>query len=522
VLATGLAALIAAAPAGADSVKCRGGIGKNVSKVISTGFKSADSCHKGADKASTASGQCNHPGDPAFDPKGKYGSTKTKATAAIDKVCTGDAVTGNYPGGNIEGSLYPLIDQSIAGDSGLLLGVDNLGGDKAKTKCLEGIAKNRTAVINGIIKNSVKCQSGKDKEPGAVFGPIDPLCVDDGAAAIAKAVASINSACKAPITGGDVGSCSPLPDCVTEEAKAAGQQLARDIYFPGCGNGVVEGSEQCDDGNLTDGDGCNHLCESELSTCTPPGSPNAHRLVQVDISTPTPLAGLRVDLTYPVFEASVPGFGDSSVVRDRLMVLQAGGISAVNDNDFLSFTIGFAGATNFINSGPLFKVDFDNCVPLSENICNRTKNVTGCSLNPKRCTCLANSDCGTGGTCASIDGSVTKFCTAGDPLKQSCVDVGDAACTAGFVCDFDPAGPSNPPLCKPGHFPSPQHPLPFVVGTDIGPCDGTSSGPPHGCGGDNVCVSQTDATACTVTDPVDANVNPISGVTCTVTITEAP
>jgi cysteine-rich repeat protein len=422
--------------------------------------------------------------------------------------------------------VFPLVDQTIGGNSGFTLGSDNLGGDKDKTKCLEGIAKNRTAVVNAIIKNSVKCQSGKDKAPAAPLGPIDPTCIDAGTAAITKAAAAITGACKPPLTGADVGSCSPLPTCVTDEAKVAGQQLAQDTYFvappPVCGNGTVEGTEQCDDNNLTDGDGCNHLCESELSTCTPPGSPNAHRLVQVDISTPTPLAGLRVDLAYPVFEASVPGFGDSSVVRSRLTVLQAGGISAVNDNDFLSFTVGLAGSTNFLNSGPLFKVDFDNCVPLSENICNRTKNVTGCLLNPKRCTCLANADCGTGGTCASIDGSVTKFCTAGDPLKQSCFDVGDAACTPGFVCDFDPAGGSDPPLCKPGHFPSPQHPLPFVVGTDIGPCDGTSNGPPHGCGGDNVCVSQTDATACSVTDPVDVDANPISGVTCTVTITEAP
>jgi cysteine-rich repeat protein len=305
-----------------------------------------------------------------------------------------------------------------------------------------------------------------------------------------------------------------------------GQRLAQKMYLiappPVCGNGTVEGTEQCDDGNLTSGDGCNNLCQSELSTCTPASSPNAHRLVQVDINTPTPLAGLRVDLAYPIFESSVPGFGDTSVVRSRLTVLQSGGISAVNDTDLTFFTVGLAGSTNFLNSGPLFKVDFDNCVALSENICNRAKNVTGCSINPKRCTCLAASDCGTGGACASIDGSVTKYCTGGDPLKQSCEDVGDAACTSGFVCDFDPAGASNPPLCKPGHFPAPQHPVPFVVGTDIGTCDLTSSGPPHGCPGDNACFTQTSATVCTVTDPVDVDATPITGVTCTVTITETP
>jgi cysteine-rich repeat protein len=33
---------------------------------------------------------------------------------------------------------------------------------------------------------------------------------------------------------------------------------------PMCGNGLIEGSEQCDDGNLFDTDGCSHLCTFEL------------------------------------------------------------------------------------------------------------------------------------------------------------------------------------------------------------------------------------------------------------------
>lgn len=32
---------------------------------------------------------------------------------------------------------------------------------------------------------------------------------------------------------------------------------------PGCGNGVLEQDEQCDDGNLVPGDGCNDRCEGE-------------------------------------------------------------------------------------------------------------------------------------------------------------------------------------------------------------------------------------------------------------------
>jgi len=47
-----------------------------------------------------------------------------------------------------------------------------------------------------------------------------------------------------------------------------------------CGNGIVEGSEECDDGNLNDGDGCDHKCQHEEgwfctkerpSVCSRPG-----------------------------------------------------------------------------------------------------------------------------------------------------------------------------------------------------------------------------------------------------------
>jgi cysteine-rich repeat protein len=40
---------------------------------------------------------------------------------------------------------------------------------------------------------------------------------------------------------------------------------------PGCGNGVVEGTELCDDGNVLDGDGCAGDC-SALDTCPPIGT----------------------------------------------------------------------------------------------------------------------------------------------------------------------------------------------------------------------------------------------------------
>lgn len=38
-----------------------------------------------------------------------------------------------------------------------------------------------------------------------------------------------------------------------------------------CGNGVLEAGEQCDDGNMMSGDGCSATCQTEATTCDPDG-----------------------------------------------------------------------------------------------------------------------------------------------------------------------------------------------------------------------------------------------------------
>ncbi|MCE9624079.1 MAG: hypothetical protein K8R69_01300 [Deltaproteobacteria bacterium] len=47
---------------------------------------------------------------------------------------------------------------------------------------------------------------------------------------------------------------------------------ATEPIFPvdiGCGNGVTEKGETCDDGNYADGDGCDHLCQNEAKLIFP-------------------------------------------------------------------------------------------------------------------------------------------------------------------------------------------------------------------------------------------------------------
>ena len=189
-VAVGITALGVARLAWADakaSAKCRGAIAKNLSTVINNGYKASDACYKAQDKAAAASGACSDPNNAAFDASGKYSGAKSAAVTKIGGACqAGDPVLSNYDANDVTGSTFPTIDDTIGGNSLLVLGSANLGGDKAKTKCLETISKSRTAIVKEVLKNSTKCQRGMDKG-ATTFGPIDPTCIDGGSKSSAKA-----------------------------------------------------------------------------------------------------------------------------------------------------------------------------------------------------------------------------------------------------------------------------------------------------------------------------------------------
>jgi len=566
VVATSASALGLAGPAWADKAaeNCRKMIGASLANVVKAGLKDADGCHKAQEKIPAVTGVCNDTTNAAFDPKGKYAAAKTKSTTKIGVKCPGgNPVLLNYAGSDVSGATYPVIDETVEGNSLLVLGNTNLNKDKAKVKCIDAVAKNRSKIVNEVIKNSVKCQKGKDKG-AATFGALDPTCADPGAKSVAKANVDIPAKCGA-LTGADIGGCSPLPACAIDAAVGAGQNLAKAIYQtlptppPVCGNGAIEGSEQCDDGNVLDGDGCNHLCESELNSCTP-GFGHRHVTVNLTIPGGAQLAGVSVGFNYPQFEASIPGTGDSSVVRSALQIFPAGGLSAVNDED-KSFSLSLANSTEFISSGALYQVTLNTCTPLAQNICGRNQNVFGCcpdadieacNADPEdaaACYCgskgiILPSDCtaagctlgqcapgGLAGPAGSCDG--TGHCTAGN-VGHVCTPATEAVDCAGAVVDPNTCKASHecsrvgnfanngagtkgcasvfdPPTCGVGHFPA----------STPGTCDNTVT-PVGGCPSNNLCTSQKQLTesSCQVSDPVDHNGTPVDGVTCQVTVIE--
>jgi cysteine-rich repeat protein len=511
------------------SRKCRGEIAKALSNVVNAGYADVASCHKAADKAAQPSGDCNVVTSAAFDPKGKYAGAKSKAATGIGKAClAGDPVLDNYQGMDVTGATEPVIDETVGGSSILVVGGLNLNGDKAKKKCVETIAKSQAAIVKEILKNSTKCQAGLDKT-ATLFGPLAPTCLDAGAKSSAKATTNIQKACGS-LTGPDVGTCTPLPACAVSGSVTAGQSLAKTLYqqLPPptgqvCGNGVVEGAEQCDDGtaNGTPGDPCSTSCESLAETCGPGtpagGSIIGHRVVTVSLNIPggQKLAGVQVGFDYPQLEASIKGTGASSVVQGAVQVLQSTPtmLTLANDTD-TDFSFVIAGSANFIQSGPLFSVPLDECVPNSVGICNRAQNVIGCCPAADLDACTANPSDPVACFCGA-SGSVTGAqCAAASCTTGAC-----SSASGGLLdqttCEACPDLPGcmtvfNPPVCANGHFPL----------TAVGPCDNRVGA----CPSDNVCVSQDLQVkkSCTVTDPVDALAQPVAGVTCSIAITETP
>jgi len=580
VVALGTSALALAGPARADtqaSVACRGAIAKGLSGIPKAGFKLNDKCHKGQDKLALDTGGCNDVANSLFDPTGSYVGAKTKSAKLIAKKCIpGDPVLNNYDGMDPETAVEPVIDDSVEGNSAAVVGNQNQGGDKAKIKCIEAIGKLRTGIQKEIVKNSTKCQGNLDKS-ASTFGALDASCVDPGAKSVAKATMRIPVFCGS-LTGADVGSCDPLPTCVTDAAVASAQGIAKAIYQKAtpitCGDGIVNGTEQCDHGasNGTPGDTCSAQCESLAETCGPGtvagGTITGHRIVKVTLDVPAgkQLAGVRVGFDYPQLEASITGTGLSSVVQSAFQVLipapPTGFLSLAQDTDT---EVGFiiSSSEEFLDSagGAFLQVTLNECTPLSKNICNRNQQVTGCCPTTDivacnaapddqvACFCGANgivsqTDCTTAGctdgVCVGIPDAPAGSCVSGkcspgspNPGKActtanethtcSGVAVDEATCKTNHACSrlgdqtngtYGCASIFNPPNAPNGSFGNP------------GPVGPPNIPPalPGSCPTNNTCVDQTQLTAasCTVSQPVDKNGQAVAGVSCSVTITEAP
>jgi hypothetical protein len=369
-----------------ESRKCRKEIGSKLLKVVKTELGVVDGCHKTRNKGKAAV-DCNDLA--AADAKGKVAKAEASAEKTIDKKClAGDPVLGNYAGGDPAGAFFPAAEAAVEANGGTLLGAPALVGDKAKVKCHAEISKAALKNIDEILKGAVKCQASVDKA-AVVFGELAGNCLAAPIKAGPKGEVGIAKKC-AGLTGADVGSCDPLPTCVTVASTATGQALAAAIYgepTPGCGNTVLDPGEDCDDGNgittddciactfATCGDGFVHagveLCgDAPAEACSDPGTDTCQvspcttdgGTIEVAVRFTKPAGkdvnGLVIALDYPEADVSIPGTGGAEAVLDRVTDVPDG-LPTITDNDF-EVQVGVVGFAP-ITPGVFYRVQLDTC-----------------------------------------------------------------------------------------------------------------------------------------------------------------
>jgi cysteine-rich repeat protein len=240
--------------------KCRGVLATAVKQVTQTGLARLDACHAQRDKGKSQT-DCNAvlAGDVG------YSRSQVRANGMVGAGCApGNPALVNYPDGDAAGTVLPevtrLLKESGTEVQGLPAILSDSAGRKAHAKCHQAIGKARSAIVKELVKRSTACQKRLDKR-ATTFGGLDPQCRIASASSAGRGAAGISRKCSG-LTGTDVGSCAPLPDCVIADATTSGQALAANVYGAfACGDGIQQAGEQCDDGNRDDGDGCTNKCK---------------------------------------------------------------------------------------------------------------------------------------------------------------------------------------------------------------------------------------------------------------------
>ncbi|MFQ5353171.1 MAG: hypothetical protein ACE5D3_08885, partial [Candidatus Binatia bacterium] len=135
-------------------------------------------------------------------------------------------------------------------------------GDRSNRRCHSRLAKTQLSHIRTVLKSRAKCQK-KAEKTGATE---TVYCADsDISGGIgkgrSKASSRIGKSCQAADLA-VLDSC--LRACVLDEAETVAGELFEAIHPSlSCGNERVDAGEECDDGNLIDGDGCSRTCEFE-------------------------------------------------------------------------------------------------------------------------------------------------------------------------------------------------------------------------------------------------------------------
>jgi cysteine-rich repeat protein len=256
-----LAALCSTAPLarGADSKeckasrKCRGAIVSSASKAATQALQGLDKCHAQRDAGKFA-GDCN---------TRDLSSALSKGAGKIGKKCSaGDPVRCLFENCDPVSWITEKLGGAIRESGETVQGSPTIAGDKQRAKCHKAIGAARSSIAKAVMRQAIVSRKIGDAVGHCDF-PALPQATLTAPASVASGLrAKISRAC-AGLTSEDVGSCSPLPDCVI----AAGEQLASDLVIQFystaavCGDGLTTPpNEECDDANADNEDGCSNEC----------------------------------------------------------------------------------------------------------------------------------------------------------------------------------------------------------------------------------------------------------------------
>ncbi len=136
--------------------------------------------------------------------------------------------------------------------------------------------------VHAAVAPDARCKDAKAKATGnkaaALLTAIGKNTKSPNPARLASDVSKAQSKfTKAFVKAEGKGGCLTTDDVTTIEAKV--DALVADILTPPppgpCGDGIVEGSEECDDGDTDDGDGCSATCQLENTSAICAGVPTA-------------------------------------------------------------------------------------------------------------------------------------------------------------------------------------------------------------------------------------------------------
>jgi cysteine-rich repeat protein len=170
-----------------------------------------------------------------------------------------------------------------------------------------------------------------------------------------------------------------VPETCDDTNLTSGDGCDANCQTTGCGNGLIVGSETCDDGNTDDADSCPSDCI--VDGCEQ--NAGSDFTVTVNFAGSNAVAGITVFLDYPEGLVSIPGSGGSVPSG---IITNLPGFAFGQSNDLDHALIQAVVDAEAFPAGQLFNIHFETCqgasAPTAEQFTCVVQTAGDANLNP--------------------------------------------------------------------------------------------------------------------------------------------